>query len=85
MRIHRSTRGSGSPDTRSLPLPARRPACTMRWDRSSAKGGSLDCIDQFPDFEPERHYKLTVSDTGLTTTERNAGHAKGPDDVELDV
>jgi hypothetical protein len=46
-------------------------------------GEVLDRIDQFPDFDPRVHYRLTVSTPELTAVEANA--AAGPDDVELDV
>jgi hypothetical protein len=45
----------------------------------------LDRIDQFPDFDPRRHYALTVSDTELTDVERNARGAASVDDIELDL
>ena len=35
----------------------------------------------FPDFDPQRHYAITVADLELTPTERNARHATSPDDV----
>jgi hypothetical protein len=43
----------------------------------------LDRIEQFPDFDPRRHYQLTVSEAELTPQERNARAAKDPDDIEL--
>jgi hypothetical protein len=42
----------------------------------------LDRIDQFPDFDPQRHYAITVTDLELTLAERNARHATSPDDVD---
>ncbi|HEY0938099.1 MAG TPA: BREX system ATP-binding protein BrxD [Trebonia sp.] len=54
----------------------------------------LDRVDEFDDFDPRRHYKLTLRATELTGTERNAAAlaAAGPpgrpvtaDDVELDL
>ncbi len=45
-------------------------------------GDVLDRIDQFPDFDPREHYRLTVSTTELTDTERNLVSA---DDIELDL
>ena len=45
----------------------------------------LDRIDQFPDFDPRRHYALTVADTELTPTERAARGALGVDDIDLDL
>ena len=44
----------------------------------------LDRVDQFPDFDPTRDYKLTVVDTELTEVERNARRAQSVDDIELD-
>ena len=44
----------------------------------------LDRIDQFEDFDPERHYRLTLSTGELTATEREA-QAAGVDDIELDL
>ena len=43
----------------------------------------LDRVDQFDEFDPRRHYALTISDTELTHVERQA--ARSPDDVDLDV
>lgn len=43
----------------------------------------LDRIDQFPDFDPHQHYKLTIQDTELTATERHAASATNVDDIEL--
>lgn len=46
-------------------------------------GDVLDRIDQFPDFDPRRHYSLTVVDGELTETERNL--AASADDVHLNL
>ncbi len=35
-------------------------------------GEVLDRIDQFPDFDPRKHYSLTISDTELNAVERGA-------------
>jgi len=43
----------------------------------------LDRIDQFPDFDPHQHYKLTISETELTPTERHAAAATSVDEIEL--
>jgi hypothetical protein len=43
----------------------------------------LDRIDQFPDFDPHLHYKLTIQDTELTPTERHAASATSVDDIAL--
>ncbi|MFD4406437.1 BREX system ATP-binding protein BrxD [Nocardia sp. NPDC058499] len=45
-------------------------------------GDVLDRIDQFPDFDPREHYRLTVDTAELTETERNLVRA---DDIDLDV
>jgi BREX system ATP-binding protein BrxC/D len=49
----------------------------------------LDRVDEFADFDPRAHYALTLSDTELTDTERNAAAgssgATGVDDVPLDL
>jgi hypothetical protein len=44
----------------------------------------LDRIDQFEDFDPARHYRLTLTAGELTATEREA-QATGVDDIELDL
>lgn len=43
----------------------------------------LDRVDEFEDFDPRQHYKLTLSDAELTDVERNA--AAGADGVDLDL
>ena len=48
-------------------------------------GDVLDRIDQHPDFDPRRHYRLTVADGELTRVERAARGAASVDDVELDL
>ncbi|MFH9982871.1 BREX system ATP-binding protein BrxD [Streptomyces sp. NPDC017179] len=45
-------------------------------------GDVLDRVEQFEDFDPRTHYALTVTDSELTGTERNAA-AGSADDVEL--
>lgn len=47
----------------------------------------LDRVDEFPDFDPRLHYKLTMSASELTDEERNAlvVRAADVDDVELDL
>jgi hypothetical protein len=47
----------------------------------------LDRVAEFDDFDPRQHYKLTLSATELTDTERNAGvfQPRTADDVELDL
>jgi hypothetical protein len=48
-------------------------------------GDVLDRIDQFPEFDPRRDYRLTVVDSELTEVERNARAAAKVDDIKLDV
>ena len=45
-------------------------------------GDVLDRIDQFPDFDPRQHYKLTVGSAELTDMERNLARA---DDIDLEL
>jgi hypothetical protein len=47
----------------------------------------LDRIDQFPDFNPRQHYRLTIAPTELTDVERQAYTVQQhtADDVTLDV
>ncbi|MEW2548596.1 BREX system ATP-binding protein BrxD [Streptomyces sp. NPDC047002] len=44
----------------------------------------LDRVDEFQDFDPRKHYRLTVVADELTDTERNAA-ADRANDVELDL
>ncbi|MFE3449922.1 BREX system ATP-binding protein BrxD [Nonomuraea sp. NPDC059194] len=46
-------------------------------------GDVLDRIDQFEDFDPRQHYRLTVTSSELTDVERNL--AASADDIDLDV
>ncbi|MGB5832640.1 MAG: BREX system ATP-binding protein BrxD [Thiohalocapsa sp.] len=48
-------------------------------------GEVLDRVDQFQDFDPRRHYRLTISDNELTAVERAAKSADRVDDIELDL
>lgn len=48
-------------------------------------GEVLDRIDQFPDFDPSRHYALTIAEAELTAVERNARAVVHMDEIELDV
>lgn len=48
-------------------------------------GDVLDRIDQFDDFDPRQHYRLTVNSSELTDVERNSAAATSADDIELDV
>jgi hypothetical protein len=43
----------------------------------------LDRVEEFSEFDPRRHYALTVSDEELSDAERNA--AAGAGDIELDL
>jgi hypothetical protein len=43
----------------------------------------LDRVDQFADFDPKRHYALTLAPAELTETERNAAARAGDVDLEL--
>jgi hypothetical protein len=47
-------------------------------------GDVLDRIDQFPDFDPRRDYRLTIVDSELTAVERNARAAISVDEIDLD-
>ncbi len=48
-------------------------------------GDILDRIDQFPDFNPRRDYRLTIVDSELTAVERNARAAASVDEIDLDL
>lgn len=53
-------------------------------------GDVLDRVDQFPDFDPRRHYALTMSREELSAEERAASsgavrRAASPDDVDLEI
>lgn len=48
-------------------------------------GDVLDRVDQFPDFDPRKHYELTVIDDELTDVERNARWVETVDDIDLDT
>lgn len=45
----------------------------------------LDRIDQFEDFDPREHYKLTMNDSELTAIERHAAGADDVDTIELEL
>jgi hypothetical protein len=47
-------------------------------------GDVLDRVEQYPDFDPRQHYRLTLAAAELTDVERNAA-AASPDDVALDL
>jgi hypothetical protein len=48
-------------------------------------GDVLDRVDQFDDFDPRKHYALTLNDGELNATERSAKAASSPDEIELDL
>lgn len=49
-------------------------------------GDVLDRVDQFDDFDPRQHYRLTVGASELTAVERNAAADGGITDVdEIDL
>ena len=43
----------------------------------------LDRIDQFEDFDPTKHYQLTINTSEMTSIERES-QAQSVDDIELD-
>jgi hypothetical protein len=45
----------------------------------------LDRVDQFDDFDPRRHYALTLADGELSEVERNAARPASADDIPLDL
>ena len=45
----------------------------------------LDRIDLFPDFDPRRDYKLTITDRELNISERVAMGADDVDEIELEL
>lgn len=48
-------------------------------------GDVLDRVDQHPEFDPRKHYALTMSDVELNEVERNVRAAASPDEIELDL
>lgn len=46
-------------------------------------GEVLDRVDLHPDFDPTKHYELTLIDADMNPTERAAVQAKTVDDIEL--
>lgn len=46
-------------------------------------GDVLDRIDQFDDFDPRKHYALTIEEAELSEIERNARAASDVDDIDL--
>ncbi|MFE3018941.1 BREX system ATP-binding protein BrxD [Streptomyces sp. NPDC059256] len=47
-------------------------------------GDVLDRVDQFDDFDPRLHYRLTVTSSELTDVERNLATAVTAGDIDLD-
>jgi hypothetical protein len=45
----------------------------------------LDRVDQFPDFDPRRHYAPTVDAREMSAAERAALGTTSVDDIELDT
>ena len=45
----------------------------------------LDRIDQFEDFDPQKHYALTISEAELLPVERQAVGATSVDEIELEL
>jgi hypothetical protein len=45
----------------------------------------LDRIDQFPDFDPHKHYALTLAEAELNDIERNSTPVATVDDIELEL
>jgi len=48
-------------------------------------GDVLDRIDQFPDFDPGQHYRLTVDSKELTDVERNLAASASAGDIDLEL
>lgn len=53
-------------------------------------GDVLDRVDQFDDFDPRQHYRLTVAGSELTDVERNlaatvSGNSASADDIDLEL
>lgn len=45
----------------------------------------LDRVEQFPEFDPRRHYALTLASQELTPTERAAAGGGSVDDIEIEL
>ncbi len=45
----------------------------------------LDRVDQFPDFDPRRHYAPTIDEREMSAAERASAGASSVDDVELET
>ena len=45
----------------------------------------LDGVDQFPDFDPRRHYAPTMDEREMTSAERASAAASSVNEIELDA
>ena len=45
----------------------------------------LDRVDQFDDFDPRQHYKLTLVGDNLSPEESHARGGSSVDDIQLDL
>jgi hypothetical protein len=43
----------------------------------------MDRVDQFEDFDPRKHYALTISESEMTAQERASVGVGSVDDIEL--
>ncbi len=43
----------------------------------------MDRVDQFEDFEPRKHYALTITESEMTAQERASVGVGSVDDIEL--
>lgn len=48
-------------------------------------GDVLDRVDQFEDFDPRVHYKLTLGDAELSAVERQAMGVSDVEEIELEL
>lgn len=46
-------------------------------------GEVMDRVDLYDDFDPRKHYRLTLSEAEMTVAERAAAKAQSVDDIEL--
>ena len=66
-------------------MPRREGRSSPRLFLKKLVGDVLDRIDQFEDFDPRQHYRLTVAGQELTDVERNLAASASADDIDLDV
>ena len=45
----------------------------------------VERVDQFTDFQPRRHYALTIAENELNPVERQAMGAADVDEIDLDI